>query len=267
MGEHGEIVHYAYWSDRAVRRIAQDQAIKIDPSWTTKISFLKFPIVPMAVDLERPPRRLYRNEIADRIERAIGDAAVEDFVNPPPVRFAKGIGPVTFSHYISNEHGRVVLHINTVSSDGTRVGIALFGSADGTPAWSGSADPQISGWTSSAMWSVNTWLQSECRTNSSQWDDPESISVEALRIATDQGMNEGYDDHRDQPWKRGFTYADASAAEWYAQIYSDVILDKERWDLDDPVDRILVGSPLWVRTPRTGLRRFRDQRKRFNREE
>jgi hypothetical protein len=28
-----------------------------------------------------------------------------------------------------------------------------------------------------------------------------------------------------------------------------VVLDKDRWSLREPVDRILVGAPLWVRTP------------------
>jgi hypothetical protein len=268
MGERGEVSRYAYWSDRAVRRVAQDMAVDIDPRWRTKLSVVKIPFAQVGFDLERPPRALFRNEIADRIERAIGDHAVEDFVTPPPVKFAKGIGSFVFSHFVCHERGRVVLHTIAASSDGARVGIALFGSRDNVPAWSGSNDPQEGGWTSSAMWGVRAWLQSECRVNNSQWDDPQAISMEALRIAKYQGDNTYYDEHRDEPWTRGFAFADASDAEWFAEIYSDVVLDKQRWDLDedDDVDRILVGAPLWVRTPRTGLRRYRDERKKFNRD-
>ena len=44
------------------------------------------------------------------------------------------------------------------------------------------------------------------------------------------------------------------SAEWFAEIYHDVELTKERWsfkpgvDMPEPVDRILIGAPLWVRS-------------------
>jgi hypothetical protein len=44
------------------------------------------------------------------------------------------------------------------------------------------------------------------------------------------------------------------SAEWFAQVYKDVELDKERWnltpgaDIPEPVDRIVIGMPLWVRS-------------------
>lgn len=89
--------------------------------------------------------------------------------------------------------------------------------------------------------------------------------MEAFKIATRQGTNTYYDEHPNQPWTRGFTFADASVAEWFAEVYSDVVLDKDRWDLDaDDVDRILVGAPLWVRSPRNAVRRYRDLHRQFN---
>jgi hypothetical protein len=125
VGERGEVSRYAYWSDRAVQRVAEDMAISIDSSWRTKITGVKIPFLQIGFDLERSSRTLFRNEIADRIERVVGDHAVEDFVTPSPVRFAKGVGRFVFSHFICEERGRVVLHTSTVSSDGTRVGVAL----------------------------------------------------------------------------------------------------------------------------------------------
>ncbi|MER6592108.1 hypothetical protein ABT214_09695 [Micromonospora purpureochromogenes] len=85
-----------------------------------------------------------------------------------------------------------------------------------------------------------------------------------MKIATDQGMNQDWQANPDQPWTRGFTFGDTSESDWFAEIYSDVVLDENRWDLEEPVDRILVGAPLWVRTPRKSVRRYRDYRKRFN---
>lgn len=43
-------------------------------------------------------------------------------------------------------------------------------------------------------------------------------------------------------------------AEWFAEVYHDAELNRERWhphigrDWPQPVDRIVIGAPLWVRT-------------------
>jgi hypothetical protein len=260
MAERGAVVRYAYWSDRRVRNLARDLETDIEPNWKTKITAFRLPLLRTGIDLEREPRTLHRNEIATRIERAVGDLAVEDFVTPPKADFAKGTGWVQFSHFVCDQPDRVILHTRTQASDGTRVVVCLFGSRDNMPDFVGVNDPQVSGWTSSAMWSVLDWLSTQCTENNSQWDDPESISVEAFKIATRQGNNDSYRATPNQPWTRGFTFGDASEAEWFAEIYSDVVLDKDRWTLDDPVDRILVGAPVWIRTPRRSIRRYRDSR-------
>lgn len=45
------------------------------------------------------------------------------------------------------------------------------------------------------------------------------------------------------------------AAKWFAEVYKHVELNKNRWhfrpgdtDVPEPVDRIVIGAPLWVRT-------------------
>ncbi|MGW5667081.1 hypothetical protein [Micromonospora sp. NPDC003776] len=264
MGERGDSVRYAYWSDRRVRSIAVDDGINIDPRWKTKIALFKIPLLQTGIDLEREPRTLHRKEVAGRIERAIGDLAVEDFVTPPPVRYARGIGRVEFSHFVCEEQDRVVLGVRTVASDGTRVAICLFGSRDNVAGFMGPHDPVASGWSSSAMWSIMRWLAERCAASSLRHDDPQSISVEAMKIAFDQGFTRDSREATDQPWSRGYTFGDAADAEWFAEIYSDVVLDMDRWSLDEPVDRILVGAPLWVRTPRAAARRYRDFRRDMN---
>ena len=267
MTERGSFTRYTYWSERRVTDLARDLEIKTDPGWKTKITVFKVPLLSTSIDLEGAPRTPHRNEIAARVERALGDLAVEDFVTPPPAKFAKGTGLVQFSHFISTEPGRVVLNARTQASDGTNVVICMFGSQDNVPGFVGVHDPGPAGWSSSAMFSIRDWLASRCSENGSQWDDPESISVEAMKIALDQGNNDEYQKNPDRPWTRGYTFGDASESEWLAEIYSDVRLDQDRWSLDDPVDRILVGAPVWVRSPRSSLRRYRDLRRNFNERE
>lgn len=259
----GEIVRYLYWSNRRIRSIADENEIDIDPRWKLKISGFRFPFMP-TIDLENAPRTLYHNEIATRIESAIGEHAIEDFVTPPRARFAKGVGRVEFSRFVTDRPDQVVLHTRTQASDGTRVAVCLFGSRDNVAGFLGPRDRQPDGWTSSASLAVAHWLATRCAENNSQWDDPESISVEALNIATYQGTNEVFDENPEQPWTRGFTFADADESEWFVEVYSDVVLTDGRWHLDDPVDRILIGAPLWIRAPRTSVRRYRDYRRRFN---
>ncbi|GIE33513.1 hypothetical protein Ait01nite_065580 [Actinoplanes italicus] len=264
MTERGEIIRYAYWSERRVKALALDLEIDLEPRQKTKFTLFKLPFISTSLDLERAPRTLYRNEVSALIERAVGDLAVEDFVTPPKVQFAKGTGAVQFSHFISPQRDRVVLTVRTKASDGTDVVVCLFGSKDNLPGFVGSDDPSPGGWSSSAMWSIEHWLAGRCAESGLPHDDAESISVEALKIATEQGNNPDFKDNPDKPWTRGYTFGDAPEAEWFAEIYSDVVLDQDRWSLDDPVDRILVGAPVWVRTPKTRFRRFRDLRRGFN---
>ncbi|WP_441172086.1 hypothetical protein [Micromonospora palomenae] len=66
-----------------------------------------------------------------------------------------------------------------------------------------------------------------------------------MKIAFDQGFTQESREAPGEPWRRGYTFGDAVDAEWFAEIYSDVVLDKDRWSLREPVDRILVGAPLW----------------------
>ncbi|GAB3157117.1 hypothetical protein GCM10027290_56850 [Micromonospora sonneratiae] len=263
MGERGDFTRYSYWSERRVTSIAKDGGLDLNPRWRSKIS-LAIPFVSSNVEFERESRALFRNEIADRIGRAVGDLAVEDFVTPPMVRFAKGIGRVEFSHFVGYESRRVVLGVYVVASDGTRVAVCLFGSRDNVSGFMGPEDPVAEGWSSSAAPSISKWLISRCAENKSQWDDPQSISVEAMKIAFNQGSTFESRQSLDQPWMRGYTFGDVSDSEWFAEIYSDVVLDPNRWSLREPVDRILVGAPVWVRTPRAAVRRYIDYRRDVN---
>ncbi len=98
---------------------------------------LRFPSFPFIAQFElgQEASDLRRNEVARKIEEAVGLHAVEDFVTPPPVSFAKGSGHLeiarTTVRYSSNDG--IVVHFSVKSSTGSRVEVCLFGSMDNTP--------------------------------------------------------------------------------------------------------------------------------------
>ncbi len=241
------IRRYAYWSDRRIRQIAADNGIPLERRlrWTSK---LKVPFIG-ELEIREEGRTLRRNEIIRRIEEAIGEFAVGDFVTPPQVRFAKGIGRILFSQFvgISTINEGIVAHTSVCSSNGCRVEVCMFGSMENMADYVGAHDPTTGGWVSSAAPAIFAFLENRGASNRSQWDDPESIAVEALKIATKQGVVPDSEDGN--PWTRGFTLSHTDDSEWFAEIYADVELDKSRWDLDEAVDRIMIGAPLWIRTP------------------
>ena len=270
MGELGVIRSYAYWSDRRIREIASANGINLERRVSWKAKTASIPLIG-SLEFAQEARTLARAEIAARIERAIGDVAVEDFVTPPSVIFAKGVGKVEFAQFdggIEKRQG-VVMHTSSYSSTGVRVDVCLFGSLENTSDYVGGSDKPPEGWSSSAARTIAAYIKSRGTINNSQWDDPESLAIEALKIAAEQGVTGDWAEHEGKPWTRGFTLGHATESEWYAQIYSDVVLDKDRWDLDrdggisPDTDRILIGAPLWVRTPgEHAVTRYRDQRRR-----
>jgi len=263
VGERGVISRYAYWSERRIRDIASENDVSLDRRGRMTIKLPAIPFFP-SFEFAQEARTLRKAEVARRVEEAIGIHAVEDFVTPPPVRFAKGVGQVSFSQFsgVTKKPAGVVVHTRTRSSAGVRVEVCLFGSLDNTASYVGGADEPDGGWSSSAAQSIERFLRSRGTVNNSQWDDPESISVEALKICLHQGETGKHEEHEGKPWTRGFTLSHADESEWFAEIYSDVVLDKDRWNGYDDVDRILIGAPLWVRTPSPeAVTRYRDLRR------
>jgi hypothetical protein len=245
MGERGDFTRYSYWSDRRVRSIAEDGGIDLSPRWRSRLA-VSVPMLNSAVEFEREPRALYRNEIADRIERAIGDIAVEDFATPPKVRFAKGVGQVEFTHLVGCEPPRVVLGVRSVASDGTRVAVCLFGSRDNLAGFVGTETHYVGGGraTSSGS-SISSWLVSGFSKDKAGPVNPQAVSFEAVDVAFGTGRASRRDRERPE-----YTFDEMADLEWFAEIYSDVLLDRGRWVEAASADRVLIGAPLWVRTPR-----------------
>ncbi|MEU9779633.1 hypothetical protein AB0H92_01345 [Streptomyces phaeochromogenes] len=96
----------------------------------------------------------------------------------------------------------------------------------------GPSDGFADGWTSSAAPAVEELLRTRGRQNTSQWDCQESRSLEALKIVLDQGFSSVSGEHAGRPETRGFTIGHAGHCEFFAEIYTDVVLDPARWNLE-----------------------------------
>ncbi len=98
---------------------------------------------------------------------------------------------------------------------------------------------------------VCEFVRSRCAAAETPWGATAALVGEVLRIATRQGEEEGYGDVRDRPWRRGFTYGHVGeVGEWFAEVYLDVPAgDLPRPEDAAGYDRVVVGAPLWVRTP------------------
>ena len=194
-GELGTVRRYVYWSDRRVRDIAAANPIDLDRRWRTTFRTPQLGFLPQA-ELAEDRRTPQYYEIAGRVERAIGQLAVEDFVTPPPTAFALA--------QIEEER--------RASSN-----------------------------------SPHEFIENRGQKPAPIYEDDESISVEILRTINNEGMIDSHVIQR------------IVSAEWFVDVYKDVELDKNRWnlkpgpDIPEPVDRIVIGTPLWIRSSSVSL--------------
>ena len=215
-------------------------AARVQSSITTRF-------LPQA-ELAEERRTVQRHEVALRLERAIGQLAIEDFVTPPPARFVKGSGPVTLAAYTrwhprnKAERKGIIVHTRTVSSNGSRVELCLFGSIENCADFLSTSTVEAPIWSSSSTWAIEEFIDHRGTRAAPIYDDDESIAVEIIRVFNNEGMTGKY------------VFKRIPLAEWFAEVYKDVELDKERWDQrpsgdwPNPVDRIVIGAPLWVRS-------------------
>jgi hypothetical protein len=247
LGELGTIRRYQYWSERRVREIAADNSIKLDPSWKVVLRTPSLAVLPQA-EITRERRNSQHHEVAVKMEQAIGKLAVEDFVTPPSAAFARGCGTVTIVPYrvwyaSKKERKGVIVHTRTKSSTGCRVEVIMFGSLEHCTAFLSGSRAEADYWRASSTRAIEIFIKNRGMKPAPIYDDDQAIAVEILRVINMEGMTNG----------RAFQCY--PAAEWFAEVYKDVELDKERWhfrhgdtDVPEPVDRIVIGAPLWVRT-------------------
>lgn len=248
MRELTKVHRYAYWSDRRIKEIAADNNMDLDRRWRLGLKTPALGLLPQA-DITKERRAVQRHDVALRVEKAIGQLAVEDFVSPLPASYAKGCTDITFAAYTrwyghkkEAKRRALILHARTESSDGTRVELCFFASIENCAGYLAGNEAQASMWSSSSTGVIEEFIGNKGKQKAKLYDDDESIAVEILRTVYNQGMTD------QQVFKR------LPSAEWFAEVYHDVELDKSRWhfrpgvDFPKPVDRIVIAAPLWVRS-------------------
>jgi hypothetical protein len=268
MGGRVETRKYLYWSDRQIAVVARDHEVEIPqppPAAEEESSTRRA----RNLVLECEPRRCDRNEIALKIEMAVGRRAVWDFVSPPPTRFAKGRGTIVLSElaYGLDNPTMGMAFTSTTASNGCRVAVCLFCSLGSFSQVLTDVTPHVKGWSAPSSRVVSEFVRSRCTIVDPHWGELPALVAEILRISVRQG-EEDFEPHTlTRPWHRGFTYGHVSdLGEWFAEIYCDLRasdllrrvatgLPSAAWagpPIDEILqwyDRVVVGSPLWIRTP------------------
>jgi hypothetical protein len=259
VGELGGSVTYLYWSERRVERILSDNGLQF-PVRSTKVSSPSVYTLAPTVEYTSNGRTPQRSSIAELVERSLGQAVISNYDSDPGPRYAKGVGTLVFGEFINdfedhrkdiNRRALIFSSCDYGDSDKDSVAICLFGSMDNFADYvQSSGIPSESGWTSSAAPSVLDFLAGKW-TDAVDEPSREEIAIEALKIADSQGMTGGMREPPLKGWRRSFTYGDIqSIAEWFAEIYLDVDLISSGMGRVDGFRRIVVGAPIWVRTPR-----------------
>jgi hypothetical protein len=257
------VQRYIYWSERRVRSLLDDQGIRIIEKRQRKISTPNIRgFLPTGEWAQETPS-LTKPELAARLERAIESDCVTDLNSPAPIRFAKGIGTTVFGEFagVDDKPTHALIYTTCPSETGANVGVCLFGSVENYAEFAVAADAQRTGWTSSAAHSIYRFLLEECKVTSSRWETKEMMAREAIKVTTRQGESGLFPiETQRNPWNRGYTYGDTlDKGEWCAEIFLDVDLSKTASGPQEGHDRVLVGAPLWLRTPTpTAIRLYSD---------
>lgn len=262
IGELGGTVEYLYWSSRRVGRFLEDNNLVVQPV-TRTITTPSLSWLPTFSRSTTSAGSLHP-QVAKIIESSLGQIAVTRFNAPGPIKYAKGTGTVVFGPFKTwlVKPTRQPAVMFTVADYDRRnrgsVAVCLFGSMDNFPEYVQSAGPGFGGgqfaeaWVSSSAPAVYNFIASHGTRLDDPYYMPEDMAVEALKIAYEQGLFGADTDEElgiNEPWKRAFTYGDAREAQWLAQIYLDVDLLTTDDGLRYGFRRVLVGAPLWIRTP------------------
>lgn len=139
--------------------------------------------------------------------------------------------------YVGTEEGRgSVIYANMQTPEQMSVDVCLFGSISNYIGYR-SIGREQAGWASSAWADIQQLLNSRGAVNDSQWDD-EALAFEAAKWA------------RESEADQQLRFDQLNRTEWCAQVYRDVTPTPDRWlgEWERKTGRILIGSPLWVRT-------------------
>jgi hypothetical protein len=231
------IYHYQYWSLRLIQELADDVGINLQPTWLWKLSALFHGI---GAEAQQQGRSLRRDQVAAKLE---GIRVLHEFTGGETFRsfpyFIRGSGRLALARsWVGTKEGHgSVIYANMQTPEQMSIDVCLFGSISNYIGYR-SIEKEQAGWTSSAWADIQELLNSRGVVNNSQWDD-EELAFEAAKWA------------RTSETDPQLRFDQLNQAEWCAQIYRDVTPTPGRWlgGWEQKTGRILVGSPLWIRTP------------------
>lgn len=229
--------HYQYWSKRLTQELADDIGANLQPTWLWKLSAI---IRGVGAEAQQQSRPLRHDQAAAKLE---GSPVVHEFSGAETFRstpyFIRSTGRLVFARsWVGTKQGHgSVIYANMQTPAKMSIEVCLFGSITNYIGYR-SVGSEQAGWTSSAWASIQQLLDSRGAPDDSQGED-EALAFEAAKWAR-KSQADGQ-----------LRFDMLQRAEWCAQIYRDVTPTPGRWHggWEQQTGRILVGSPLWIRTP------------------
>lgn len=251
MGEPGGVQKYLYWANRRILQWLDDSGVKVPEPHQSK---LETPsgrgFLPTFARTYSEGRKT-KPELASIFQRSFGRLIVSDLSSPPPIAFASGTGPVAFGEFVSPDGTpqRALIYASVPVEHGDPVVVCLFGSLENYADFVVEADARRSGgWTSSAG-DIERFLLTCQSENGDLCHPDEGISREAVLVCCRQG-EKGSNANSRKGYNRDFTYGETrGVSERCAEIYRDIDLSTSKLGPAFGHSRVLVGAPLWVRTP------------------
>lgn len=248
MGELGGLQKYLYWSERRIIRWLEDSGVKIPKPSQQKVTTPNFSNFAPTLEISRPPRDVTKPKIAELFSLSLGNRIVSDLDSPAPIEFAQGVGSIIYSQFIVGDTPSRALMYSSVETDSCdRVAACLFGSMENLAEFIAESEPKKKGWTTSSAGDIELFLRTREIENGLLLDSAEDLAREAVKVACRQGET---NPAKTDGYYRGFTYGETrDVAEWCAEIYWDVDLTETPEGPEEGHTRVLIGAPLWVRTP------------------
>lgn len=229
--------HYHYWSRGQTEELAGDVHVNLRRRWLFKLSV---GIHGNGIEAQEQERSLRKDRLARKLEAS---SVVRKFTGSEETRttpfYVRGAGRLTLiqSGGSGKEEESAVIYGTVQAPAELTAYICLFGSANNFLGYR-RAGPEQPGWAKSAWPAIQKLINTRDMVNNWQWDN-EARAFEAVKWAK---MSE----EAGRIWLN-----ELPKAEWCALIYSDVTPAPGRWQggWEQQTGRILVGTPLWVRTP------------------
>lgn len=241
-----------YWSSRRIGAVAEGHRIDLGPHATTAVTSPRLGMLP-TISRRDSPRPLTRVEQLQRVQEGLGERVERSFDSDAAFGFAAARTTLSFARMqYEPTPTRAVMFAEVRSHSGGPIAVCLFGSMDNFSEFLRNAKaPLEQGWSSSSLPAVIKYVASRCTKQPDAHPTRHGIAIEALKIATHEGMHgDSLHPRNRRPWHRAFTFGDVpQMADWLAEIYLDVDLIAETGTTYDGYNRILIGAPLWISTP------------------